>query len=202
MNKKTNKKALLVFVAITGINQLFSLTDSSTATGKKLTCPEVDMLNSALASRPEGVIRMSLSSMTIRKVQKNLDVKSGSFGTNKNAEKKFVYEQILELLEPVKDFFKEIQNPMVVQFIKPLIFEAIDNAKTSHFIKFCDSKKGIFEYCENEITTCESLRVICSELLMFFESIRLSLSDEAKKAVKLCRDTMKEEAKKKQADKK
>lgn len=164
--------------------------------GKKITCPQMKLLNSILTANPEGVVRMKLSSRKIRGVLKLVAEKKGSF-KNKKEEAQFVQEQLATTIKPVQEFLDKLQDPDVINMVKPIVTSGLSNPATSHILKFCNSSKNILGYCEEEITSCATLESICSELLEFFSSIVMSLSDNAQAAVKQLEDSLKAAGKKK-----
>lgn len=167
---------------------------------KIITLSEMKMLNTILAARPEGALRMNMASDIIKKVQKEIVIKKETFNGDKIREKIFVHEQLMRILKPVQPFFEIIQDPMVLKLVKPLIHVSVDDIAISHLVKFCDSHKDIVSFSEQEVQDCATLTTLCQELLQFFESINLSLSDDARKALDKLRHNLKEQAKKKKAD--
>lgn len=172
-------------------------------TGKKITCTQINVLNSQLTQFPMGTIRMRLATKKIREVLKNTESKKNSFGHNHQTEKTFVHEQLALIIKPVQEFFDILQDPMILTMVKPIIADALDNPKKSYILDFCNSKKSILSFCETEVATCATLENISKELLQFFGSVNLSLSDKAKDAAKQLEDQLKQQqADKKKAEKK
>lgn len=166
--------------------------------GKKITCGQMDLLNTQLTLFPMGTIRMRLASKKIREVLKNIETKKSTFNTNKSAEKTFIAEQLAMIIKPVQEFFEILQDPIVLNMVKPIIADALSSPKKSYVLDYCNSKKNILTFCDEEITTVITLDSMSKELLQFFSSIQLSLSDKAKDAAKQLEDKLKQQ----QADKK
>ena len=212
-----NKKTLLVISALTIATPLVkpepivnpenietrAPRTTNECASKKITCSEISTLNTQLTAFPMGTIRMRLASKKIREVLKNTENKKSSFNNlNKQAEKIFVHEQLALIIKPVKDFFDIIQDPTVLSMVKPIIIDALNNPKKSYILDYCNSQKNILTFCEEEVVTCATLEIISKELLQFFGSIDISLSDKAKDAAKKIEDTLKQQAEKKKAEKK
>ncbi len=205
-----NKKIFLAICSFTIATSFINAEPSketpitiSEITGKKITCSEMDMLNSQLTIFPMGIIRMRLASKKIRDVLKNVSDRKPSLAHNKALEKTFVSEQLGLIIKPVQEFFDVIQDPMVLNMVKPIIADALDNPKKSYILDFCNSKKNILTFCDETITDCATLEAMSKELLQFFGSITLSVSDKATAAAKKLEDQLKQaQADKKKADKK
>ncbi len=171
--------------------------------GKKITCHQIEMLSNQLVIFPMGTIRIRLASKKIRDVIKNIENKKQIHSQNKQAEKVFVHEQLALIIKPVQEFFDVIQDPNILNMIKPIIMDALDHPKKSYILDFCNSKKSIVTFCEEEITSFKTLESMSKELLQFFASINLSLSDKAKDAAKKLEDHLKQiQAEKKKTEKK
>lgn len=166
--------------------------------GKKITALQMNTLNAQLTLHPMGTVRMKMSTKKIKEVLKQNEQKRASFANNKTTEKTFVHEQLATIIKPVQEFFDIIQNPIVIEIVKPIVAESLNNPKKSFILDFCNSKQDILSFCETEVVSCATLESICKELLHFFNSVQLSLSDKAKEAAK----NLEAELKKQVADKK
>ena len=164
--------------------------------GKKLICPEMDMLNSYLEVDPLIVVRMEKAYAATLKAAHETSV------SGKN-DKQFVAEQIKSILAPVKQFFGKIRE--FGSMVRPLVEKSLLSGGVSMdahidranclILKFLESKDDTDTFFVKNVNTRDELIGACVEFATFFEDIRTSLSDNVKKAYYATLEKLKNNAK-------
>lgn len=152
--------------------------------GKKLTCPEMNLLNAILEVATVPVIRMDYAYKATLKVKEEIE----SSGRN---DKAFIEAQIKSILAPVKQFFSTIHE--YAGMVKPLVSESLLSGAESPeerareeseclILRFFASKDDTDDFFSKNVSTKEDLIKACTEFTIFFEDIRMSLSEGVMKA--------------------
>ena len=150
---------------------------------KKLTVPQIGLLNLALGALPQVTARLKLAQKYSHDACENLgkmQQPNGKQGISKTA----IDMQIKKMLEPVREFFSQIleHKDMVVPLIAqslgtypsmiPGIASSKTLAETSYLLAFFnENTKDIVEYFQKRITTQQDLNQIAHELKYFLDDL-------------------------------
>lgn len=163
-----------------------SLTQPFTA--KKLTCPQVRLLNMVLEENPIAIVRSKMSCARAAKAIQMINDLEKASGTstalfaNTQEEQAFINGHLKLMLEPVRQFLDLVREHKSI--VKPVITESLaiasNETQKSWLLKFIETQDDVHVFFDKNITTTPSLKQACSEFITVFGDITESLSEKAK----------------------
>lgn len=160
--------------------------------GKQLKGMFVKIFNGVLVSYPTTTLRMTAAAQRAQVILNNIEnlkpvgvtEKSEIIYFDKNEdEKAFIKEQLRSVLEPVEKFFENIQEHMNI--VKKLLSESLTDQKIENSIIYkvlSNVRDSFLNYSCSIIATIPELEKAATEFVIFFEDIKASMDDDAKKA--------------------
>lgn len=167
--------------------------------GKKLTSPQMYLLNKQLDQNPLAIARTKITCarcakaiLAVNEIQEKYEATHKQNSGEKQAsiakkyfesnelERAFISKHLKLVLEPVKKFFEDILS--YKSFITPVIVESLgEKSSKSLLIKFLTTNENVSTFFEHEIKTIEDLKDASVELITVFNDLNENLSKETKK---------------------
>ncbi len=139
---------------------------------------EISIINKFFANKPTAIARIKLSadtiSKTLSKIQTNTNLK-------KDEEEKVIQELVKQILEPIKNFLKDIYDYAIA--IKPIVEAISEDLSNSLLAQFFNEKEDrVNLFFEENIKSVETFQKTAQELLNLFDFFLENLSEEAQKS--------------------
>jgi hypothetical protein len=166
----------------------------------------LELLNIGLEGYPTSVVKMDLARKEAVKVINN-------FAKLTKDDKKVIQQQMHTILTPLQEFFDNIRG--YASMVRPLVEESLlgegvvrkaDGTlqHNSILLKFFEkeNKDNVDVFFDKHVCTRADLLQVCNELITFVDDVHANLSEKALSAYNAIMQKLKDQARKKQSQKK